>query len=174
MRVRGKGKEHGQEQKQKHKRDVIVTTIARLMIPFIQMYALYVMVGTEGAGGGFQGGVVFAASFVLFVTAFGITRGRRRLPESWNAALSSLGLYFYAGIGLLCIILSLFSAQYLNYGALPLWEIIGRPETRGLMITFVVEVGIAITVMAVFTSIFFDLAWKGEEDKEDNREEGGE
>ena len=168
MRVRGKGKEHGQEQK--HKRDVIVTTIARLMIPFIQMYALYVMVGTEGAGGGFQGGVVFAASFVLFVTAFGITRGRRRLPESWNAALSSLGLYFYAGIGLLCIILSLFSAQYLNYGALPLWEIIGRPETRGLMITFVVEVGIAITVMAVFTSIFFDLAWKGGEDKE----EGGE
>ena len=168
MRVRGKGKEHGQEQK--HKRDVIVTTIARLMIPFIQMYALYVMVGTEGAGGGFQGGVVFAASFVLFVTAFGITKGRGRFPESWNAALSSLGLYFYAGIGLLCIILSLFGAQYLNYGALPLWEIIGRPETRGLMITFVVEVGIAITVMAVFTSIFFDLAWKGEEDKE----EGGE
>ena len=168
MRVRGKGKEHGQEQK--HKRDVIVTTIARLMIPFIQMYALYVMVGTEGAGGGFQGGVVFAASFVLFVTAFGITKGRGRLPESWNAALSSLGLYFYAGIGLLCIILSLFGAQYLNYGALPLWEIIGRPETRGLMITFVVEVGIAITVMAVFTSIFFDLAWKGGEDKE----EGGE
>ena len=172
MRVRGKGKEHGQEQK--HKRDVIVTTIARLMIPFIQMYALYVMVGTEGAGGGFQGGVVFAASFVLFVTAFGITRGRRRLPESWNAALSSLGLYFYAGIGLLCIILSLFSAQYLNYGALPLWKIIGRPETRGLMITFVVEVGIAITVMAVFASIFFDLAWKGGEDNKDNREEGGE
>jgi len=168
MRVRGKGKEHGQEQK--HKRDVIVTTIARLMIPFIQMYALYVMVGTEGAGGGFQGGVIFAASFVLFVTAFGITKGRGRLPESWNAALSSLGLYFYAGIGLLCIILSLFGAQYLNYGALPLWEIIGRPETRGLMITFVVEVGIAITVMAVFTSIFFDLAWKGGEDKE----EGGE
>jgi len=168
MRVRGKGKEHGQEQK--HKRDVIVTTIARLMIPFIQMYALYVMVGTEGAGGGFQGGVIFAASFVLFVTAFGITKGRGRLPESWNAALSSLGLYFYAGIGLLCIILSLFGAQYLNYGALPLWKIIGRPETRGLMVTYVVEVGIAITVMAVFTSIFFDLAWKGGEDKE----EGGE
>ena len=48
------------------------------------------------------------------------------------------------------------------------------PGDEGLMITFVVEVGIAITVMAVFTSIFFDLAWKGEEDKEDNKEKGGE
>ena len=159
-----------QEHEQKYKRDVIVTTIARLMVPFIQMYALYVMVGTEGAGGGFQGGVVFAASFVLFVTAFGITKGRGRLPESWNAALSSLGLYFYAGIGLLCIILSLFGAQYLNYGALPLWTIIGRPATRGLSITFVVEVGIAITVMAVFASIFFDLAWKEEDEKEEVNE----
>ncbi len=149
----------------KKKPDVIINTIARLMIPFIQMYALYVMVGTEGAGGGFQGGVVFAASFVLFVTAFGITKGRSRLPESWNTALSSLGLYFYAGIGILCIILSLGVANYLNYGALPLAELIDRAMTRGLMISFVVEVGIAITVMAVFTSIFFDLAWKPEEDK---------
>ncbi len=148
----------------KHKPDVIINTIARLMVPFIQMYALYVMVGTEGAGGGFQGGVVFAASFVLFVTAFGITKGRSRLPESWNTALSSLGLYLYAGIGILCIILSLGIANYLNYGALPLAKLTGIAMTRGLVISFVVEVGIALTVMAIFASIFFDLAWKSEDE----------
>ena len=143
------------------KKDVIIRTTSRLMVPFIQLYALYVMVGTEGAGGGFQGGAIFAASFVLFVTAFGITKGRAKLPESWNAALNSLGVYLYAGIGLLCVILSYGTAQYLNYAALPLSEILGPAQTRSLMIGDVVEVGIGLTVMSVFVSIFFDLAWKG-------------
>ena len=143
------------------KKDVIIRTASQLMVPFIQLYALYVMVGTEGAGGGFQGGAIFAASFVLFVTAFGITKGRAKLPESWNAALNSLGVYLYAGIGLLCVILSYGTAQYLNYAALPLSEIIGQAKTRSLMIGDVVEVGIGLTVMSVFVSIFFDLAWKG-------------
>lgn len=147
--------------------NVIIHTISRLMIPFIQLYALYVMVGTEGAGGGFQGGAIFAASFVLFVTAFGISEGRRKMPESWNAALNSLGVYLYAGIGLLCVILSYGTAQYLNYAALPLSGIIGQAATRSLMIGDVVEVGIGLTVMSVFVSIFFDLAWKGHDSGEE-------
>jgi len=149
------------------KKDVIIRTASQLMVPFIQLYALYVMVGTEGAGGGFQGGAIFAASFVLFVTAFGITKGRAKLPESWNAALNSLGVYLYAGIGLLCVILSYGTAQYLNYAALPLSEIIGQAKTRSLIIGDVVEVGIGLTVMSVFVSIFFDLAWKGHDSGEE-------
>jgi len=149
------------------KKDVIIRTTSRLMVPFIQLYALYVMVGTEGAGGGFQGGAIFAASFILFVTAFGITKGRAKLPESWNASLNSLGVYLYAGIGLLCVILSYGTAHYLNYAALPLSEVIGQAKTRSLMIGDVVEVGIGLTVMSVFVSIFFDLAWKGHDSGEE-------
>ncbi|HUV79866.1 MAG TPA: MnhB domain-containing protein [Candidatus Bathyarchaeia archaeon] len=151
-------------------RDVVIETIVRLMIPFIQLYGLYVMMGTEGAGGGFQGGTVIAASFVLYVTAFGITRGRKNFPESWNAAFKCLGLYLYAGIGLLCIIFSLGAAEYLNYAAVPLSNIIGHADTRALMIADVVEIGIGMTVMAAFVSLFFDLAWKEESVEE---EEGG-
>ena len=149
------------------KDNVIIRTTSRLMVPFIQLYALYVMVGTEGAGGGFQGGAIFAASFILFVTAFGITKGRAKLPESWNASLNSLGVYLYAGIGLLCVILSYGTAHYLNYAALPLSEVIGQAQTRSLMIGDVVEVGIGLTVMSVFVSIFFDLAWKGHDSGEE-------
>ncbi len=152
--------------------NVIIETITRLMVPFIQIYALYVMVGTEGAGGGFQGGVVFAASIVLFTVTFGISKGRKRLPESWNAALNSLGLYLYAGVGLLCIVLSLGAAQYLNYAALPLSQIMSPAHTRALMISDVVEVGIGLTVMSIFASIFFDLAWKGEGEKNKNKNKG--
>jgi multicomponent Na+:H+ antiporter subunit B len=150
------------EEKKTYERDVIIETISRLMIPFIQLYGLYVIIGTEGAGGGFQGGIIIAASFILFVTAFGITKGRKKLPESWNTFFKSLGLYLYAGVGLLCIILSLGFAEYLNYSALPLSKILGVAGARGFLIADVVEVGIGVTVMAAFVSIFFDLARKEE------------
>jgi len=154
--LRGKGAE----------RSIIVETVSRVMIPFIQLFSLYVIIhGASGPGGGFQGGVVFGASFILYVVAFDITRGRRRLPESVNTVLSSLGLYIYAGLGLLCIILSSGVAQYLNYGFLPFTA--HFEENRALGIELV-EMAIGITVMAIMISIFFDLAWK-----EENRERRG-
>lgn len=143
-------------------RDVIIETVSRLMIPFIQLFALYVIIhGAGGPGGGFQGGVIFASSFVLFTIAFGITAARKKVSERVNTALSALGVYIFAGVGLLCIIFSLGVAQYLNYGYLPLP--VHFEERRALGIDFV-EIGIGITVMAIVTSIFFDLAWKEEDE----------
>jgi multicomponent Na+:H+ antiporter subunit B len=139
-------------------RSIIVETVSRVMIPFIQLFSLYVIIhGASGPGGGFQGGVVFGSSFVLYVVVFDIIGGRKRFPESVNTVLSSLGLYIYAGLGLLCIILSSGVAQYLNYGFLPFTP--HFEENRALSIELV-EVGIGITVMAIIVSIFFDLAWK--------------
>ena len=139
-------------------RSIIVETVSRVMIPFIQLFSLYVIIhGASGPGGGFQGGVVFGSSFVLYVVVFDIIGGRKRLPESANTVLSSLGLYIYAGLGLLCIILSSGVAQYLNYGFLPFTP--HFEENRALSIELV-EMGIGITVMAIMVSIFFDLAWK--------------
>jgi multicomponent Na+:H+ antiporter subunit B len=141
-------------------RDVIVETVSRVMIPFIQLFALYVIIhGSGGPGGGFQGGVVFASSFILFVIAFDILGGRKRFPESINTTLSSIGLYIYAGIGLLAIIFSRGMAQYLNYGFIPFTS--HFQENRALGMDFV-EMGIGITVMAIIASIFFDLAQKNE------------
>jgi multicomponent Na+:H+ antiporter subunit B len=137
------------------------------MIPFIQLFSLYVIIhGASGPGGGFQGGVVFGASFILYVVVFDITSGRKRLPESVNTVLSSLGLCMYAGLGLLCIILSSGVGQYLNYGFLPFTA--HFEENRALSIELV-EMAIGITVMAILISIFFDLAWK-----EDKGKRGGE
>jgi len=150
-------------------RDVIVQTISSIMIPLIQLFALYVIIhGALGAGGGFQGGVILAASFVLYIIAFGITGARKRLPESWNTALQSLGVYIYAGVGLFCIILSLGIAQYLNYGWLSLP--VHFEMRRALGMDFV-EIGIGITVMATMTSLFFDLAWKERGEGEEGKEE---
>jgi len=131
------------------------------MIPFIQLFALYVIIhGASGPGGGFQGGVVFASSFILYILAFNTVSGRKRLPETANTLLSTLGLYIYAGIGILSILCSWGAAQFLNYGFIPFTA--HFEENRALGMDFV-EIGIGITVMAVTASIFFDLAGKEKE-----------
>lgn len=135
------------------------------MIPFIQLFALYVILhGAGGPGGGFQGGVVFASSFILYVIAFGLAGGRKRFPESVNTFFSSFGLYIYGGIGLLVILFSRGLAQYLNYGFIPFTPYF--EENRALGMDFV-EMGIGITVMAIIASIFFDLAKKEENKKQE-------
>lgn len=149
--------------------DVIVETVSRLMVPFIQLFALYVIIhGASGPGGGFQGGVIFAASFILLVIAFGIVDAGDRFPEAVNTALFSLGVYIFAGVGLLCVILGFLyfgvaDAQYLNYGFIPLTTHFEENRALGMDL---VEIGIGITVMAVITSIFFNLVWKRESEEE--------
>lgn len=149
----------------KEKGSVVVQTVSRIMIPFIQLFALYVIFhGSLGPGGGFQGGAVFASSFILYIVVFNIARGEKRVPESANTALSSAGLYIYGGVGLLSIIFSLGAAQYLNYGFIPFTS--HFEENRALGIDLI-EIGVGMTVMAIMISIFFDLAWdKGKEKEE--------
>lgn len=148
-------------------RSIVIETVSRVMIPFIQLFSLYVIIhGASGPGGGFQGGVVFGASLILYIIAFNLTDGRKRFPESVNTVLSSSGLYLYAGIGLLSILFSAGVAQYLNYGFVPLS---GHFEENRALGMELVEIGIGVTVMAIVASIFFDLAHKAE--SETKREE---
>ncbi|KAF5422329.1 MAG: multicomponent Na+:H+ antiporter subunit B [Candidatus Methanocomedens sp.] len=135
--------------------DVIIRTVIRLMVPFIQIFGLYVIFhGGSGPGGGFQGGVILAASMILYVMAFGVTGGRRKLTEKTNMIMRSTGVLIFSGIGLLAI---LFGGKYLDYGAVPLPFIHHAAEVRALLIDGGVEVGIGITVMAVMVTIFLEF-----------------
>lgn len=134
--------------------DVIIRTVIRLMVPFIQIFGLYVVFhGGSGPGGGFQGGVIMAASIFLYVMAFGITEGKKRLSEKVNIIMRSTGLYFFSGAGILALI---FGGNFLDYGKVPL-PFHDPAHIRAFMIDGVVEVGIAITVMAVMVTIFFEF-----------------
>ena len=136
------------------------------MIPFIQLFSLYVIIhGTCGPGGGFQGGVVFGSSVILYIITFGLTDGSKRFPELVNIVLSSSGLYIYVGIGFLSILFSSGVAQYLNYGFIPFT---GHFEENRALCIELVEIGIGLIVMAAIASIFFNLARKAElEDREE-------
>jgi multicomponent Na+:H+ antiporter subunit B len=134
--------------------DVIVKTLARLLAPFIVIYALYVIMhGHHSPGGGFQGGVILAASFVLLAISHGLDKMRQRLSEKTAGILSSLGVFIYAGIGLLCLLLG---GKYLDYGKLSKLLSVEPAQARSLGILGV-EIGVALAVMAVMCLIVFTI-----------------
>src|SRR4030067_1529012 len=80
--------------------DVIIQTVCRILTPFIQLYGLYVIAhGHHSPGGGFQGGVILGASFILLCLAYDIKEVKKRMSEQWNLLFCSMGVIIYSGIG---------------------------------------------------------------------------
>ena len=127
---------------------IIIKTLCRMLVPFIQLFGLYVIMhGHSSPGGGFQGGVILASSFILFAIAYGVDAVKRRFSLTALTTLTSTGVLLYAGTGVLCLVLG---ANYLDYGVLPVAE----PRSLGML---AIEIGVGLTVMAVMVSIFYDL-----------------
>jgi multicomponent Na+:H+ antiporter subunit B len=138
--------------------DIIIRTVARILIPFIQLYALYVIMhGHHSPGGGFQGGVILGASFILYLLTHGVEEAKLRMSEAKAGLFSSLGLLIYSGIGLLCLVLG---SNYLDYSRLSVILKVVPAQARSLGILGV-EIGVGIGVMAVMFSIFFDISTGG-------------
>ncbi len=139
--------------------NLIVKTIVRIFTPFIQIYGLYVIAhGHYSPGGGFQGGVILAASIVLLSLAFGLRRTMSKVTEKLTTMLCSSGVFIYGGLGLLCLLLG---GNFLDYEKLDIFLKVGTPQARSLGILGI-EIGIGMAVMACMTSIFFDIATAGE------------
>lgn len=142
--------------------NIIVQTVCRILTPFLQVYALYVIAhGHYSPGGGFQGGCILGASYILMVIAYDINAVKRRMSEKINTLYCSIGVFIYAGIGLLCLILG---ANYLDYGILHTILPVDAVKARA-MGTLAIEIGVGITVMAVMVSIFLNLATGGTHDE---------
>ncbi len=86
--------------------DLIVRMVARLVILFIQVYAIYIILhGHLSPGGGFAGGALFAASLYLYVLAFGLGREQQKIPPSIARILESSGALFYVLVGTVSVLL---------------------------------------------------------------------
>ncbi|MEM5787060.1 MAG: MnhB domain-containing protein, partial [Syntrophobacteraceae bacterium] len=81
--------------------DVVVVTVSRMIIPFIQLFGLYVLAhGHYSPGGGFQAGVIFAASYVLLAVSHDLRTLVSRLTERAGHLFSAAGVLLYLGVGL--------------------------------------------------------------------------
>ena len=148
--------------------DVIVKTLARILMPFIVVYALYVVMhGHHSPGGGFQGGVILAASFVLLVISHGLEQTKKRMSDKVAGVISSIGVFIYGGIGALCLILG---GNYLDYGKLSKIMGVEVNEARSLGILGV-EIGVALAVMSVMCIIFFAIFTVGESPEDERSEQ---
>lgn len=133
---------------------LVVRTAAKVLVPFIQVFALYVVFhGAKSPGGGFQGGAILGASIILTRLTAAPEISLRYLPGLWALRLGGVGVLIYALVGLL----PLFAGRpFLDYGALPI-PAAHTNEVRALGIE-AVEVGVALAVASVMVSIFDDLA----------------
>jgi multicomponent Na+:H+ antiporter subunit B len=139
--------------------DLVISTLCRFLIPFIQVFSLYVFAHGHGSpGGGFQGGCIMAAAFILMVIAYDLNEAKRRFREKALLIFCCLGVFIYVGTGWACLLLG---SNFLDYGflskVLPTDPIKARYYGMAM-----IELGVQITVMAVMLSIFLDLVTKGE------------
>ncbi len=136
------------------KHNLILRITAKLLIPFIILFALYVQFhGDFGPGGGFQAGVIFSAAFILYTLVYGQETAERIIPMHILKILASLGVLIYAGTGVASLLLG---GQFLNYSVLADVPITG--QHIGIV---VIELGVGITVAAVMIMIFFLFSKRG-------------
>jgi multicomponent Na+:H+ antiporter subunit B len=134
--------------------DLILRVIAKLLIPFMLLFALYVQFhGELGPGGGFQAGVIIAAALIFYGLIFGLPATRKLVPDALVEAMVALGVLIYAGVGVAGLLLG---GNYLDYFVLAHDPVHG--QERGI---FWIEVGVATTVSAVMLKIFYMFAGRG-------------
>lgn len=138
---------------------IIVGTTCRLVIPMIQIFALYVIAhGHYSPGGGFQGGVILGASFILLALGNDLRAALGRFGEKSYLLLASVGILIYAGLGVLCQVLG---RNFLDYGVLQKVFLTDGPEMARSHSILVVEIGVAFTVTAIMFAIYANLSSRG-------------
>lgn len=132
----------------------VLRVIAKLLIPYILLYALYVQFhGDYGPGGGFQAGVIFASAFILYKLIYGHDNARKVLPARLLEILVALGVLIYAGTGVAGMLLG---GNFLDYSVLASTAAGG--QHLGILL---VELGVGVTVSATMIAIFFAFAGRG-------------
>ena len=137
---------------------LIIKTGCRILVPFLQLFALYVIAhGHHSPGGGFQGGVILGASFILLAISHDLRTTIERMSEKKVAILCAAGVLIYAGTGALCLLLGL---NFLDYAALaPILQV--DPITARSHGILIVEIGVGIAVMATMIWIYCNLSSAG-------------
>jgi multicomponent Na+:H+ antiporter subunit B len=133
-------------------RSSILQTATRFLMPLLLLYAVFLLLrGHNHPGGGFVGGLVVAASFVLYSMAYGVDAGRRALLVDPSRLL---------GGGLLIALVSGVPAVLRGRPFMTaLWTKLGvGPAVVDLGTPLLFDVGVFLAVVGVVLTIVFTLA----------------
>lgn len=79
------------------KSDVILQTVARVLVPLIFIFGIYVILaGHLGPGGGFSGGAVIGAGLILYLNAFGFAKTEKFFTAKTYRRMSFCALACYS------------------------------------------------------------------------------
>lgn len=131
------------------KNDLILQTIASILVPVILIFGMYVIMnGHISPGGGFSGGAVMGAGLILYLNAFGFKKTERFFTFKTFKAVSFCALSFYA----------ISKAYSFFTGANGLWSFItpgtpGKLFSAGLIPYLNLAVGLVVccTMYAFYT-----------------------
>ncbi|MCM3712770.1 Na(+)/H(+) antiporter subunit B [Halalkalibacter oceani] len=137
--------------------DVILKTATQLIIFIIIIFSIYVfLAGHHNPGGGFIGGLMTAAAFVLLGLAFDIDTVKKTIPIDFKM-ITALGLLIAVLTGVGAFV---FGANFLthtfDYFMLPL---LGETE---LATALLFDIGVYLVVIGVTLTIIFSI---GEDQK---------
>jgi multicomponent Na+:H+ antiporter subunit B len=130
----------------------ILQTATRLLMPLLLLFAVFLLLrGHNQPGGGFVGGLVVAASFVLYSIAFSVDAARRALLVRSSTLL---------GIGLLIALVSGLPAVALGQPFMTsMWTTIALgSKTLDVGTPLVFDIGVFLAVIGVVLTIVFTLA----------------
>lgn len=127
---------------------VLLRVIAKFLIPLIALFGFYVQFhGEYGPGGGFQAGVILAASVILYALIFGLDEAKRAFPPWLIRIGMSLGVLLYGGTGIVTFFMG---GEFLNYSVLNENSVAG--QHYGII---AVELGVLCAVTSVMIAIFY-------------------
>ncbi len=136
-----------------YKTSLVIQTVTRVMMPFLLMFGLSLIVhGHLTPGGGFQGGVVIGATFILLGLAFNKEEGRRAAPDKNIKTVASSGIVIYIAVGLIGILAgyNFLTNRWIKF---PPFGELGELLSGGTL--FWINIGVGLTVSAIAIELFY-------------------
>ena len=134
--------------------DQIARMICRLVVPFIQVYGIYVILyGHLSPGGGFAGGAIVGASMILYALSFNLEEGSKKIPSATAKAMESGGALTFAFAGVVGLLLGY---EYLTNLAVGLPAgVPGELISGGIIPLISIAIGVKIT--STIVTLFYHL-----------------
>lgn len=144
--------------------DLIARSVCRFLVPFIQLYGIYlVFYGHLSPGGGFAGGAVVGSSMILYALVFGRAKAEQRLSDAVSHQMEGGGGLWFILIGL-CGIFATGSFLANKAGGFYL-GVPGHLFSSGMIL--LLALGIGIKVSATMVTLYYNLTEEVEGDHGD-------